>query len=179
MGQKRHKPEEIVAKLRQVPRRAKASGAGTRHFRSDSAHGGGNAARDIGEQALMRGSKPHVHIFVRGWSSLTTGVGIAGHKALTEISLSPPRPRRHARLRGLVSLDQTSIGSIRTTGLHEAGQYPPHTRVAGLGDAAIPPTLATATAWLFFETSNPTKTSLFSSMVRPPGLRPCSPNNPH
>lgn len=61
----------------------------------------------------MRGSEPHVHVFVRGWSSLTTGVGVAGHKALTGIPLSLPRPRRHARSGGLVSRDQAPIGSIR------------------------------------------------------------------
>ena len=38
-------------------------------------HIGGGAAREVGEQALMRWSRPHVHDFVLGWSTLTTGVG--------------------------------------------------------------------------------------------------------
>ncbi len=100
--------------LRQVSRRAASSDAGKLRPRRDSAHGGGDAARDVGEQALMRGSEPHVHVFVRGWSSLTTGVGFAGDKALTGVPLSLPRPRRHARDVWIwLSPDHTSIGSIR------------------------------------------------------------------
>jgi hypothetical protein len=61
----------------------------------------------------MRGSEPHVHEFVRGWSSLTTGVGVAGHKALREF---PCRRRAPAAMRDLNDLpfsDQVSVGSIR------------------------------------------------------------------
>ena len=60
-------------------------------FLGGCTHIGGGAARDAGEQALMRGSRPHVHDFVRGWSILSTGVGDAGHKALPGVPPSLPR----------------------------------------------------------------------------------------
>ena len=64
--------------LRQAQYRAEVSDATRRLVLEGWTHTGGDAARDVVEQALMRGSRPHVHDFVRGWSSLTTGVGDAG-----------------------------------------------------------------------------------------------------
>jgi hypothetical protein len=82
--------------LRQAQGRAQLSDVTRCLLLEGCTHIGGGAARDVGEQALMRGSRPHVHDSVRGWSSLTTGVGDAGHKALTGVPLSSPRPRRYA-----------------------------------------------------------------------------------
>ena len=54
----------------------------------------GDGARDVGDQALIRGSTPHFRLFVRGCLCLGTGIGLAtGHTTYPRVPLPLPRPR--------------------------------------------------------------------------------------